>query len=173
MRVLQQILSPRVQHGEETDFSAEMLRVAGYSGQRFGGGAEQNIVNHFPVLICDARDLFRQREDHVKIFDRQQFCLADASTHFARAVFWHFGQWRLRQVMESSPLPALWGVFSNGEWTDKRACCTRLHALSTLHYGLPFSSSSSLSGGRNLPLRRLGGTTASMASSFSVGSART
>ena len=29
------------------------------------------------------------------------------------------------------------------------------------------------SGGWNLPLRRLGGTTASMASSFSVGSART
>ena len=68
---------------------------------------------------------------------------------------------------------ALWGVFSNGEWTGKRACCTRPHALSTLHYGLPFSSSSSLSGGRNLPLRKLGGTTASMASSFSVGSART
>lgn len=30
-----------------------------------------------------------------------------------------------------------------------------------------------LSGGRNLPLRRVGGTTASMASSFSLGSART
>src|SRR5260370_2664332 len=36
-----------------------------------------------------------------------------------------------------------------------------------------FSKASSLSGGRNLPLRRLGGTTASIASSFSVGSART
>src|SRR5436305_3793538 len=75
--------------------------------------------------------------------------------------------------MERSPLRVLWGVFSNGEWGDKGACLDARHAPSTLHYVLPFSSSSSLSGGRNLPLRRLGGTTASMASSFSVGSART
>jgi hypothetical protein len=25
--------------------------------------------------------------------------------------------------------PALWGVFSNGEWSAKGACCTRRHAL--------------------------------------------
>src|SRR5260370_22295433 len=73
--------------------------------------------------------------------------------------------------MEITPLRVLWGVFSNGEWTGKRAYCTRPHTLSTLHYGLPFSSASSLSGGRNLPLRRFGGTTPSMASGFSVGSA--
>ena len=28
---------------------------------------------------------------------------------------------------------ALWRVFSNGEWSSKRACGTRLHAPSTLH----------------------------------------
>ena len=75
-----------------------------------------------------------------------------ASSQRSRALDWHFGQCRFRQVMERSPLPALWGVISNGEWGDKGACLDARHALSTLHYGLPFSSSSSLSGGRNLPL---------------------
>ena len=39
-----------------------------------------------------------------------------AASQRSRACDWHFGQCRLRQVMERSPLPALWGVFSNGEF---------------------------------------------------------
>src|SRR5271169_3910190 len=75
--------------------------------------------------------------------------------------------------MGSSPLRALWGVFPNGELVPKERAAPSQHALLTLHYDLAFRKASSLSGARNLPLRRLGGTTASMASSFSVGSART
>src|SRR5690348_2632920 len=37
------------------------------------------------------------------------------SSHSARASDWHFGQCLFVHVMESSPLRALWGVFSNGE----------------------------------------------------------
>ena len=45
-------------------------------------------------------------------------------------------------------------------------------ALPTLHYDLAFSRAISRSDGLNDPLRRCGGKIASMASSFSVGSAR-
>jgi hypothetical protein len=55
------------------------------------------------------------------------------STHFVRDRFWHFGQWRLQQVMESTPLRALWGVFSNGESGVRRHAATGQHAHSTLH----------------------------------------
>ena len=78
----------------------------------------------------------------------------------------------LRVSWPSLTIPALWGVFSNGEWRAERTCCAGGDALPTLHYDLAFSRASSLSGGRNFPLRRLGGKTASIASSFSLGSAR-
>ena len=80
---------------------------------------------------------------------------------------------RAAAIRPSLSTRALWGVFSNGEWRAERACFAERDAPSALHYDLAFSSASSLSGGRNLPVRRLGGTTASIASSFSVGSART
>jgi len=40
--------------------------------------------------------------------------------------------------MESSPLRALWGVFSNGEWTARGHAAQRHHALfdSPLRFGL-------------------------------------
>ncbi len=41
---------------------------------------------------------------------------------------WHLGQWRLRQVMVSSPLPALWGVNFYGELNA--ADITLLHVAS-------------------------------------------
>ena len=44
--------------------------------------------------------------------------------------------------------------------------------LTPHYYGLDRSRSSSLSGGRNRPLRRFGGVTFSIASSFSLGSVR-
>ncbi len=39
-----------------------------------------------------------------------------ASSHRLRAWAWHFGQQRERHVMECTPLPALWGVFTSGEF---------------------------------------------------------
>ena len=40
MRMVQQLLIPRVQDTEEADLRAEMLRVAGHSQQRLGAGAK-------------------------------------------------------------------------------------------------------------------------------------
>src|ERR1700733_5888002 len=63
--------------------------------------------------------------------------------------------------------------FVVGSATSKGRAESSPHAPLTLHYGLAFRRAISLSSDRNLPLRRCGGTTASMASSFSLGSART
>jgi hypothetical protein len=52
-----------------------MLGVAGDSEQRFGGGAEQNVVNHFFVIKGNFSNLRGHGEDDVKVFDRQQFGL--------------------------------------------------------------------------------------------------
>src|ERR1035438_7061992 len=76
MRVMKQVLSPRMKHGEESDLSAEMLRIAGNGVERLRGGAEQNVVNHFPVVKRDLGDLLRHSEDHVEVFDRQQLSLS-------------------------------------------------------------------------------------------------
>src|SRR5580692_11352550 len=72
MRMVQQVLPPRVQNGEESDLRSQMFGIAGDGIERMRGGPEQNIVNHFPVVIRYPRNLFRQGEDHVKVFDRQQ-----------------------------------------------------------------------------------------------------
>jgi hypothetical protein len=62
----------------------------------------------------------RQGKHHVEIGDGQSSACRCAS-HRARAVAWHLGQWRLWQVMVSSPLPALWGVIRYGE-CDSPVC---------------------------------------------------
>lgn len=75
MRVLQEVLSPGVQNAEESDLGSEMLRIAGDGEQGFGGRAEENTVHNLLVVKGDSGYLFRQREDHMKVLDRQQFFL--------------------------------------------------------------------------------------------------
>ena len=71
-----QVLSPGVQHAEEADVGAEMLRVGGDLQQGFGAGAEQQVVDGLLVLQRQPRQLVRQREDDMKVVDRQQFLAA-------------------------------------------------------------------------------------------------
>jgi hypothetical protein len=68
-----QILSPTVQHGEEAQFHTQALGVPGNSQQRFGGDAEQQVVERLFVVEGDRGHLLGQREDHVEIHGRQQF----------------------------------------------------------------------------------------------------
>jgi hypothetical protein len=75
VRVVQQVLPPGMEHGEKADAGAQMLGVACDGEQRFGGGAEQNVVNHLFVEKGDFRDLRGHGKDDVKVFDRQQFGL--------------------------------------------------------------------------------------------------
>ena len=66
----------------------------------------------------------------------------------------------------------LMGKFCNGELAAVWSAAKPKTDAFAPHYGLALSKAMSLSGGRKEPLRRCGGTTASMASSFSVGSPR-
>jgi len=64
------------------------------------------------------------------------------------------------------------GKIGNGESKGCRRSIAEKFVLSAPHYALALSMAINLSGGRNAPLRRCGGTMASMASSFSLGSPR-
>jgi len=76
LRVVQQVLPPGMKHGEKADAGARMSGGAGDGEQRFGGGAEQNVVDHLFVEKGDFSDLRGPCEDDVKVFDRQQFGLS-------------------------------------------------------------------------------------------------
>jgi hypothetical protein len=58
MRMVQQILPPRVQDREETDLRTEMFWIGGDRAQRFGAGAEQHVVEHAFVLVRECRNGF-------------------------------------------------------------------------------------------------------------------
>ena len=58
MRMMHQGLSPRVQHGEEADLRAEMLRIGGDGAQGLGGRAKQDAVDH---ALCSGRRWPRSR----------------------------------------------------------------------------------------------------------------
>ena len=75
VRVVQQVLSPGVQHTEEADFRAQMLRIGGDGAQRLRRRPEQDIVDHCLVLERDGGDQVRNREHHVEVGHVEQFCL--------------------------------------------------------------------------------------------------
>ena len=52
-------VSPGVQHGEEADLRAQMLRVGGDGAQRLRRRPEQDVVDHGLVLERDDGDLVR------------------------------------------------------------------------------------------------------------------
>ena len=56
-----------MEHGEEADLGAQVLGIGGDGAQGLGGGAEQNAVDHFLVLVGDGGNLFRHGKDHVEI----------------------------------------------------------------------------------------------------------
>jgi len=67
VRVLKKSLAPGVQHCEESDLRAEMLRVSRDGAQRLSASPEQNVVDDLLVLQGDGGDGLRHGEDHVKI----------------------------------------------------------------------------------------------------------
>ncbi len=75
MRMIVQILSPGMQDGEETERGSQMAPVAGDGEQGLGGGAKKQVVELLLVMEHQLGDGFRNREDDVKILDRQQFAL--------------------------------------------------------------------------------------------------
>ena len=74
--MVQQVLTPTVQHGEEADLGAEVFGIGGNGAQGFGGGAEENAVDHFLVLVRDGGNLFRQREDDMEVLGVEELGVA-------------------------------------------------------------------------------------------------
>ena len=70
MRMEQQVLTPTVQHGKETDLCAEMFGVGGDLEQGLGSGVEQQVVEDLLVDQRQMREMMRHREDDVDIRDR-------------------------------------------------------------------------------------------------------
>jgi hypothetical protein len=63
----QQVLTPAVQHGKETDLCPEMLGVGGDLEQSLGRGVEQQIVEDLLVDQGQRGEMMRDREDDVDI----------------------------------------------------------------------------------------------------------
>jgi hypothetical protein len=64
-----------VQHGEESDGSAEVSGIGGDGEQSFGSGLKQDGIDLFLVLKRQTADLLRKREHDVEIGDRQKLRL--------------------------------------------------------------------------------------------------
>ena len=69
VRMEQQVLTPTVQHGKETDLCAEMFGVGGDLEQGLGSGVEQQVVEDLLVDQGQMREMMGQREDDVDIRD--------------------------------------------------------------------------------------------------------
>src|SRR6266852_1826595 len=65
--MMEKILPPGVQDGEESDLCPQTFGIGSDGGQGFGRGSEQNAVDEIFVLVSNGRDLFGEREDDMKI----------------------------------------------------------------------------------------------------------
>ena len=67
VRMVEQVLSPGVKYGEESDFGTQVLRIGGDDAQCLGCGTEKEAVDNPFVVKGNGGDLFGQREDEMEI----------------------------------------------------------------------------------------------------------
>lgn len=72
MRMMVQILTPRVQYQQHADLSAEAFGMSSHAAEGLRRRLEQSIVKHARVGQRQLGDRGRQGEDDVEILDRQQ-----------------------------------------------------------------------------------------------------
>jgi hypothetical protein len=73
MRVNVELLTPGVQHTEETNFRAEVFRIASDFEKCFRAGAKQEIVEDLLVLQDQWRQPVGQCEDDMEVACREKF----------------------------------------------------------------------------------------------------
>ena len=71
VRMMLKILAPGMEHAEKTDVCSQMLRVSRKFEQRGCTRAEQQFVKQSFILQYERGEFVRQREDYVKVGDRQ------------------------------------------------------------------------------------------------------
>jgi len=76
VRILLQFLIPGMEHGEETDFGAEMAGIAGDFEQGLGTGAEQQVIEDLLVLQGQRGEATRKGEDDMDIRGGQELATA-------------------------------------------------------------------------------------------------
>src|SRR3970040_881860 len=72
MNVLREILPPRVEDRGHADGTAEMSRVVPEREGRVGGRAKEEGVEHAGIALGQRVEVVRQREDDVKVRNRQE-----------------------------------------------------------------------------------------------------
>ena len=69
MGMMQQLLAPGMQDGDEADLGAQVLGIGGDGAQGLGAGVEEQIVERGLVLKGDGRDRLGHGKDDVEILD--------------------------------------------------------------------------------------------------------
>ena len=69
-------LPPGVEHRDQSNLRAEMLRIGGHRAQAVSGGPHEKVIDHRLVLEGDLGQQCRQREDDMEIGNRQQLGFA-------------------------------------------------------------------------------------------------
>ncbi len=75
MGMVHQVLAPRVQHGQNSDFRSQMLRILGDLFEGLGSRLEQRSVKEVFVLQGETAQGFWQGKDHMEIGHRQDIGL--------------------------------------------------------------------------------------------------
>ncbi len=71
VRVMMQVLTPGVEHGDDADLDAQMLGIARYGAQRLGRRLEQDGVDRGLVLEADLGHRRGHGENDVEILHWQ------------------------------------------------------------------------------------------------------
>ena len=66
-------LTPGVQHGQKAQPGSQPFGIGGHFQKGLGYGAQQNAINDSRILQGEGGHFVRQREDNVRIRDRQKF----------------------------------------------------------------------------------------------------
>jgi hypothetical protein len=83
MRMSFELLAPRVQHAEETNFRTEVSRITRNFLKRFGTGAKQKIVKNLLVLQNQWCQTVGQCEDDVQVAGREKFSSTRSNPAFS------------------------------------------------------------------------------------------
>ena len=84
MGMMLKVLSPGMEHAEESDVGSQVLGIASQFEHRRGAGAVEQIVEQ-PLVLEDKRgELVRQSEDDVEVRNGQQFSRARGQPFCAR-----------------------------------------------------------------------------------------